>query len=376
MRRLVTLFLVIPLLSAVAFPVAGQSPTTTEELLSGMVTEEIEPGVYRIINDGVRDLAPPEVGDWGVAVNVDGAGSVWRIQDGRYFRLGGEGEWPIGDETDLGRGLAIADGRLVAASDLSTLLPGPSPTTMEDLGSDSVSAFGAQADGTLWVLGEGGSLVRVPPGGVAEVLDWKDVYDGLVGGLAVTPDGDAWLMGRPEVGRYPAEVLLHFDGDEWEVVPVPTELLTALLWAGPLTSDKLFDVGPDGTLWADWDYGRVGPHRSLTRYDGSGWATFGEADGVRPWGEQWVYGWNAQIDVVRVAPDGSVWVIATSPGEDRCGGIGRFDGESWASYLRDMCIASYDIAPDGAVWVVASERQGGYTLGTHVITPEAVAGTE
>ena len=57
MRRLVTLFVVIPLLGAVAAPLAAQSPTTTEKLLSGMVTEEVEPGVYRVVNDGVRDLA-------------------------------------------------------------------------------------------------------------------------------------------------------------------------------------------------------------------------------------------------------------------------------------------------------------------------------
>ena len=32
------------------------SPMTTEELLSGMVTEEVEPGVFRVVHDGVRDL--------------------------------------------------------------------------------------------------------------------------------------------------------------------------------------------------------------------------------------------------------------------------------------------------------------------------------
>ena len=29
---------------------------TTEELLSGVVTKEVEPGVFRVVNDGVRDL--------------------------------------------------------------------------------------------------------------------------------------------------------------------------------------------------------------------------------------------------------------------------------------------------------------------------------
>ena len=63
MRRLVGSLLVIPLSGAVAVPAAAGSPTMTEELLSGMVTEEVEPGVLRVVSDGVRDLVVPEGGD-------------------------------------------------------------------------------------------------------------------------------------------------------------------------------------------------------------------------------------------------------------------------------------------------------------------------
>ena len=47
MRRLATVFVIIPLLVIGAAPAASDAPTTTDELLSGMVNEEIEPGVYR-----------------------------------------------------------------------------------------------------------------------------------------------------------------------------------------------------------------------------------------------------------------------------------------------------------------------------------------
>ena len=266
----------------------------------------------------------------------------------------------------------------------STGLPdllGPASATPEELGLDGgVAALEAQADGTLWLLGEGGGLVSVSPDGIVEATSWRDVYDGQVGGLVVTPEGDAWLMGTPEVGLNPVEVFLHFDGDDWEIVPVPDEALRARVrvvpapddvpWGG---SDEMFDVGPDGTLWT---VGDAHPsHQHLARYDGSGWTIFGDADGVRPWGSQRVGVWNSPIETVRVAPDKSAWVNATGPGEWGCGGLGRFDGESWASYLRGLCIAYYDIAPDGAVWVVASEppvSQGTETE-TYVITPEAVA---
>ena len=95
MRRLATFFLVIPLLGAVAAPAAAQSPTTTEELLAGMVTEEVEPGVLRVVNDGVRDLSFP-VGGWGVSgfmVDVTPDGSVWLSA-----REGGHGLFRLGEE--------------------------------------------------------------------------------------------------------------------------------------------------------------------------------------------------------------------------------------------------------------------------------------
>ena len=57
---------------------ASPSPTTTEDLLSGMVTEEVEPGVFRVVRDGTskdlvvrlpRRATPPRV--------AGQDGSVW-----------------------------------------------------------------------------------------------------------------------------------------------------------------------------------------------------------------------------------------------------------------------------------------------------------
>ena len=76
----------------------ASDPTTTDELLSGMVIEEVEPGVLRIVNDGYRDLWHRD--NKGLedgqsdAVSVGATGAVWRITpDHRLFRLGGEAEW-------------------------------------------------------------------------------------------------------------------------------------------------------------------------------------------------------------------------------------------------------------------------------------------
>ena len=69
---------------------ASASPMTTEELLSGMVTEEVEPGVYRVVNDGVRDLMVAD------RIVVGDDGSVWATRDheGPY----GRGLFRLGDE--------------------------------------------------------------------------------------------------------------------------------------------------------------------------------------------------------------------------------------------------------------------------------------
>ena len=66
MRRLLTFFLVLPLLGALAALAAAQSPTPTEaptasvntDIMPGvtLTVEEVEPGVYRVVHDGVRDL--------------------------------------------------------------------------------------------------------------------------------------------------------------------------------------------------------------------------------------------------------------------------------------------------------------------------------
>ena len=64
------------------------SPMTSEQLLSGMVTEEVEPGVYRVVNDGVRDLVlgPQSALDIVVA---DQDGSIWWLKNsGHLSRLG------------------------------------------------------------------------------------------------------------------------------------------------------------------------------------------------------------------------------------------------------------------------------------------------
>ncbi len=106
MRTLNASIMTVALLAGPAIGVAAQEdgqPTTTDELLAGMVTEEVEPGVLRVVNDGVRDIEYQVGGYPGAMVDVTPDGGVWLSGDeGRHglFRLGEEpvfedrGGWP------------------------------------------------------------------------------------------------------------------------------------------------------------------------------------------------------------------------------------------------------------------------------------------
>jgi hypothetical protein len=98
-RLALTATLAVALLAA---PVIAQDGTTTPDLLPGvdLLTEEVEPGVYRVVSDGVRDLESEatidRVGDMrligthhSIAAGLDG--SVWSFGPDAFYRLGNEG---------------------------------------------------------------------------------------------------------------------------------------------------------------------------------------------------------------------------------------------------------------------------------------------
>jgi len=347
------------------------SPTTTEELLSGMVTEEVEPGVFRVVNDGVRDLSYP-LGGWGYSgfmVDVTPDGSVWlSVDEGDHglFRLGEEpvfeGPWdhlrywevaPDGSLWAIGIG-GVPDDRSGIFS-----FDGEGWTLRATTGGDP-HALAVGPDGTVWVNADSALLRLEDDGSRTTIEDWSDVYGGDANWLelAVTPDDDVWLVGTP---HYPqgAELLLRFDGEGWEAIPGPEG------W-NPGDMGRYLDVGADGTLWV-----KANAAGDLARFDDPGWTTFTEADGVEPWGEASYF----DTDLLNVAADGSLWLLgsptASPPG---CGGVSHYHGTTWTSYLLDSCIHDFAIAPDGSVWLGADDMASPLRL--YVITPEAVAGTE
>ncbi len=329
------------------------SPVTTGELLSGMVTEEVEPGVLRVVNDGVRGLSSADFGYPGYSVDVTPDGGVWlSAVEGRHglFRLGEEptfdtvAAWPPYMEV-------APDGSLWALSEDSILSFDGEGWTPRATTNDSALRFGSLAigpDGTVWATDWTGMLLlRLEDDGTLTTIEaWADVYAGVVSPdeLAVSPDGDVWLVGMVRGDGPDAEALLRFDGSEWEVIPGPESFLNH-----PLGNS--LDVGPDGTLWVNTSNGYSGADGvgGLARFDGSGWTAFTEADGVQDWGAQ---GFIA-TDLLAVASDGSLWMNG-APDGDGCGGVAHYDGTTWDSYLVESCVHDLAIAPDGSVWVRAN----------------------
>ena len=367
------------------------SPTSAEELLSGMVTEEVEPGVFRVVSDGYRAMADLNVNGHG-SVNVTPDGSVWLSGGGGghdLFRLGGglasrdperwppfledapDGSlWTTGEILDSHMGIYAFDGQ---------------EWTLRASATELLPALAVGPDGTVWVTATvedeycpelearkcpSTSLLRLEDdGSLTTIDDWSGVYDGEASAyqLAVSPDGDVWLAGQGRSGGPEAEALLRFDGSEWAAIPLPEGLLR-------YPSARSLGFGPDGSLWVEVR-GVAAGHtdaRGLARFDDTGWTIFTEPDGGSEWagmrrgdGEP---AWPGQ-NLLTVAPDGGIW-LRGRPTEGGCGGVAQFDDTTWTTYLAEACINDLDVASDGSVWLRGLQGD------LHVITPEAVSATK
>jgi len=383
------------------------SPMTTEELLSMLVTDEVEPGVYRVLDDGAgHDL----VAEPAAAVTIAPDGSVWLLRapaQERFqvvdalFELGQDGTYPFEPSGDPGGWLDVdvavdvdgvawlgiepefQDGRAphgtLSAFDGTTWA---TPTWPD--GSGDVGAIEATSSGAVWIArdvedGPGPSVARIEGGEWTELPTLDDPsleghFRGQFANFVAAADGTAWLAngritGGNDGDRGP-KGLLHFDGERWDVVDLPID--GESLHAGPLA------LGPDGTLWVyvtnTSDTTRITHH--LARLDAGGWSVFSgrsgpfgrnlsEADGVPLLTTQIYY--EARMAVDR---DGRLWIaiggdgglgsdtfnpalpytLGSSPGPV---GVPTFDGTTWNQYLKGLHVNRVDVTDDGTVFATA-----------------------
>ena len=222
------------------------------------------------------------------------------------------------------------------------------------------------------------TAVAVGPGGDLWVnLAWQGVYrfdgqvwqavsevpGGIVSDIAFASDGTPWV-GTVGSLHYPGGSLAYWNGERW--VDVSSQ--------HGLTSIGAVALGPGNVVAAstslglgiyeagNWRWLRDGPvsdHVTSVAVtpDGAAWLAFGDHSisttgaGVSRYdGREWSYSLDdAEVDVLAVAPDGSLWA-----------GVGcsvqRFDGHSWHKVARceDLSpgnVSDIAFTADGAAWV-------------------------
>jgi hypothetical protein len=400
------------------------SPMSTETLLSAMVVEEVEPGVLRVVHDGVRDLAlvaTPEDGfedDGRIVAGLDG--SVWVFTPELSFRLGeapqieapdwglgpGEAEFRIGPD---GRVWVIVDGG-EGSNDLVAIAYGSDGDEDARFSDGRALPDGQERDFFAIEILPDGTMLGVWPdrSGAASgstAVTIGALTDGWVEDLVIEQPEEEWSR-RLELREDDFWLQRRFwdlatnDDEVW--LADPTGALHRRTESGwevvePPFPPSQIDLGPEGTLWiqaGDYHAPTEGATNEevlslmLARLDSEQWETWDRDDGIPPVGPvAWPYSFPLE-GVHAVAPDGSIWLAALDHMAQReCSGIVSFDGMVWTRYLDGLCVHDADITPDGAVWLRAGEvsydgEPGPHAkhhvapVGTYVITPAAAGATE
>jgi len=250
------------------------------------------------------------------------------------------------DRTNRIRSLTVAgDESLWAATadgvvrwDLDTLTP-MVYTTDHGLPSGGAAFVEAGLDGSVWAGGEGW-IARFD----SALTTFSVPVDHPLYQVAVGPDGTVWAAF--ETGR-----LGRFDGSEWQMLDAPAFAESQDPWASELA------VAPDGTLWVGLSDESMGDpessnvSRGVASFDGSAWTVYTAADGFPP----------RVGNLIAVAPDGTVWAgaagsVGSGGSSVSGGGAASFDGTVWTGYTVADGLPSNDVdvmvGADGSVWAI------------------------
>jgi hypothetical protein len=357
--------------------VGAQEPGVDSGPLPGvdLVTEEVEPGVFHVVGDGVRELSRPvefvHLEEWGwgspgstfrvnaaesagLAANQEG---VWLYDRHAIVRLGQEDvvwEPKPGNHTPSFR--VAPDGTLYEPFATRVLVDGAwklQRPRVSGIDSKDRGAMLFAPDGTLWFRGtngredseerprlarrdeDGWTLVPPPPWPPERPRDKKSPR---IGAWGVAADGTLYVQ------RHSGDIQ-RYDGDRWETLERPARQI-----------DRLH-VGPDGTIWVERQDAGL-----LMKLGAEGWNTYEVAAPIRLVG----------LAQAAVASDGAYWYtpLGDPMVHGACDGIMRTDGDATSHYLPGLCVLSLAPGPEGTVWVQALEWTGDY------LRPEAIGRLE
>ncbi len=226
-------------------------------------------------------------------------------------------------------------------------------------------------DGVLWALTNRG-LARF--NGTLWLYDTGITRD--ITSLAFAPDGTLWLGGRGgELSHYqPATGQLNV-----ALAPLPTLTPNPTVLAQPT---RPAPVGPAPVIPAPSPSITPIPQLPVTNLvvtpDGAVWYSFGNFDfyprhgGIvrSEQGGQTRFMSDATVQLLKVAPDGSLWAGAGCS-------LLRFDGQTWQTVL-DHCdklrgnIIDVAFTPDGAAWIATGFNLAHYQNGEWTIMDRLV----
>jgi hypothetical protein len=320
-------------------------------------SEEIEPGVSRILVDGFvnRISVGPDGSVW--RVDPEDAKSVLPLQgspapdapiEARMIEVGPDGVvWVAGPS-----GVASWDGLEWTAWSAPpgqqplAVLPAPDGAALVpwfDEGGGRAEGYANARMGVDILTGDGARdpgepLTLVVPGGDFDTPnDWYLAF-------ASTSDGDVWAV-TPHGARVAAGDdghLWRWDGRMWHAETGP----------GADGGIRPYDVavGPDGSVWLYLADGRwyTDGARLLARLQDDAWTVWTKGDGV----PRNAYRPNP---LMTVGPDGAVWVPTGACIDP---GLAVFDGVTSSTYLTDWCIHDIAAAPDGSIWATGFQTEG------------------
>jgi hypothetical protein len=345
------------------------APMTTEKLLSTAVTEEVEPGVVRVIDDGIRDLAAADT----IRLVSGRDGSIWLLSGDHFLRVGADGtsEWPVGLTETASEFEVAPDGTIwiVGAGEdgVSTIWSFDDARWTRHGPTSDTRAIEIADDGTVWAFwqdqgSETVSLGHLAGGERQPIGEW---HEGRVHGghLYLSGSDDVWVAGAPAHREGKPELYRLVDGT------LQQEYAATVVAA---------DVGADGTAWFVSLDELIRLDRTTEEAEPESWALPGSM--TAEWGSmsRWTF---LPGDAFRAAPDGSIWFALRADSgppvpEVHCAGIAGFDGTTWLGpFLQDRCVESIELAADGSVWLLARDAEGSGEdlVDLFVVTPEAVA---
>ena len=355
-------------------PVAAQSSAPDPGLTIGLdlEMEAVEPGVFHVVSDGVRELSHEieflEFNEWGppgwlyrtnatrsagISANASG---IWLRRPEGIVRLGEEELVWSPKPGDLTPEFDVAsDGTLYQRRQGLVLTDGewrPVRPRVRGVELEQTHALRIAPDGTRWIKGTNGRnresrrprLARRDDDGWVRVespprppQQAKTERHAGIGAWGVAEDGVVYVQRDGDVQR--------FDGSGWETLTRPDGGIQHLL------------VGTDGTVWVN----HSNP-ASLTRLDGDEWTMYDVPPHLRLQG----------LEHAAVGLDGAYWYtpMGDPMSSGGCDGVIRTDGPTSERYLRGTCVYDIAIGPGGGVWVEATTWTGDYQ------TPESIGPLE